>query len=110
MRLPSIRARGWRLAILGLMILGLAPGTWIRTPIDPTAPPDPSIVPLPVTTGEHAGFTVQNLWQITGTGERIGGYSAMGLLWGGQVRLFSDKNWLLSFPRPDEGPVARSEI
>ncbi len=109
MRIPSIHSRGWRLFALALLMLALAPGTWLRTPVTDRNSSAITITPLPFASGEDAGFTVEGLWRLTGKGERFGGYSAMGLLDdAAAIRLFSDRGWLLTLPRPDLASDAAS--
>lgn len=102
MRIPSIHGRRWRLIALALLVLALAPGTWLRTPVTDRNSTAITVTALPFSAGGKGGFVVEGVWQLSGKGERFGGYSAMGLLDdAATIRLFSDRGWLLTLPRPD---------
>lgn len=90
-----------RLAALLLIGAALAPGTWLRSEYANRPSAEVTITPLAAERTAHGGFTVESLWQLEGEALSFGGYSAMGLLSGGTIRLFSDKGWVLTFPRPD---------
>lgn len=92
-----------RLFILAFVAVGLAPGTWLRTPViqgldtpitlrvidEPGAQPPP-------------GWAVQGVWQYQGKGLLFGGYSALLALDGARLRAFSDRGGRFTFLQPDQ--------
>ena len=96
-----------RLFLLGLLSLGLAPGTWLRTPValgldrpvslrevhEPGAPPP-------------AGWSLEGIWEYSGEGLLFGGYSALLALPDGRLEAFSDRRGRCTFLQPDapQGP------
>jgi hypothetical protein len=98
MRQPAKRKRHL-LATLALA-LALAPGTFVRSTIPDDYSIVVAIVPLAFDARERDGLAVTGLWHLDGQGEGFGGYSAMLLIGEEAVRLFSDKGFLLTLPRP----------
>jgi hypothetical protein len=98
MHLPA-RSKRHLLAVLVLALL-VMPGTWLRSVVPDRYSADVTFAPMPFDGRERGGLAVTGLWQLHGAGENFGGYSAM-VLYGTQtIRLFSDKGFLLTFPRP----------
>lgn len=87
------------MAVLALAML-VAPGTWLRSVVPDRYSADVTFAPMPFDSREHGGLAVTGLWQLHGPGENFGGYSAMALYGTEIIRLFSDKGFLLTFPRP----------
>lgn len=94
-----------RLSLLALLALGLAPGTWMRTPVvqgldlpialsrvdEPgEAPPD--------------GWALEGVWEYKGDGLLFGGYSALLALDGNRLEAFSDRGGRFTFLEPDKSP------
>ncbi len=98
MRLP-VRSKRHLLAVLALGLL-LAPGTWLRSVMPDRYSADVTFAPMPFDGRERGGLAVTGLWQLRGAGDNFGGYSAMVLYGTEAIRLFSDKGFLLTFPRP----------
>lgn len=73
--------RLWRLGLLAIVALGLAPGTWVRTL--PSAPGDAPLMLRVIRLGATTpadwpeGLGVAGLWQIDGDHPEFGGFSAM---------------------------------
>ncbi|HSG57654.1 MAG TPA: esterase-like activity of phytase family protein [Paracoccaceae bacterium] len=95
-----------------LLIALLAPGTWLRSTVGDRASADVTVTALPFDNSAVAGFEVLGLWQLHGFAENFGGYSAMAPPGPEIVRLFSDKGWLLTIPRPDarRGPAGIRQL
>ncbi len=106
----SVKAR--RLAGIVLLIALLAPGTWLRSTVGDRASANVTVTALPFDNSPVAGFEVLGLWQLHGFAENFGGYSALAPPGPEIVRLFSDKGWLLTIPRPDvrRGPAAIRQL
>jgi len=96
-----------RLLLLSLVTVGLAPGTFVRTPVlqgfdvpitlsvvnEPGADPPP-------------GWTLEGVWEFKGRGLLFGGYSALLALEDEKMQAFSDRGGRFSFIQPDrdQGP------
>ena len=94
---PNVR----RLAALLVVCAALAPGTWLRT--DPAAGSSVAVnlAPLAVALPAQQGDLVrEGLWEITSPSMEFGGYSAMYVLGGGRLRLFSDRGSRLFITLP----------
>ena len=94
-----------RLAAL-VLLLGLAPGTWLRTPAAPhNLNLDLRIVPLPlpqrtISRANLGPFELEQVWQIQSRHFFFGGYSALLPLGGGQMLAVSDLGGFLRFRCP----------
>ena len=105
MKLPRFNAR--RVIAVLLVALVVGQGVWWRAEVADRYTPAMHITAVAHSNHAVGSLQVERLWQLRGQGESFGGYSAM-LLLGGSMRLFSDRGWLLTFPRPDHGPVPDS--
>jgi hypothetical protein len=79
----------------------LAPGTWVRS--DPTTGSrhEVNLAPVAVSLATRQdGFTREGLWEIASPYMDFGGYSAMYVLGGGRLRLFSDRGSRLIITLP----------
>ena len=101
-----------RLLLLALLSLGLAPGTWLRSPVElgldrpvslreihePGAPPP-------------AGWSLEGVWEYSGEGLLFGGYSALLALPDGRLEAFSDRRARFTFLQPDrpQGPDSSAQ-
>jgi hypothetical protein len=89
-----------------LLLIGLAPGTWLHG----TLPPPSDAVtlhfqslPLPPASGlePHLGaFTLEAAWRLESPNAHFGGYSALLPVGGGQLLAVSDRGYLLRFSPP----------
>lgn len=94
-----------RLILLGLVVLALAPATWVRSP----APVIDYNAPLLIERIEPAGtfasdtVTLDAAWKLASTNNHFGGYSALVALDERTLLAGSDKARLLHLPIPDRG-------
>ncbi len=94
-----------------LLATMLAPGTWWRSRVPDRYATEVTFVALPFDARSHNGLQVRGLWHLHGAGENFGGYSAMLLYAHEGIRLFSDRGFLLTIPRPGDDvtqPMAKS--
>lgn len=112
MRSGVRRGRLSVLRLVALLVLAVlvAPGTWLHSPVADGASAAVTIRPLPVSTRSGNGLRVQGLWELQGAGETFGGYSAMLILEPDGLQLLSDRNYLLTLPRPAAGQIARRDF
>ena len=94
--------RPTRLLLTTCIIVGLAPGTFLRSKVPP---PDLS-APVEIVALDHdparAGpLTLAGAWQITGGNDGVGGYSALLALDDATLLAASDAGRVLVLPRPD---------
>ncbi|MGE3690635.1 MAG: esterase-like activity of phytase family protein [Novosphingobium sp.] len=98
-----------RLAIL-LLLLGLAPGTWLRTPpVKPSYELALRLIPLPLPpralTAPNLGpFELEAIWQVKSPHFFFGGFSALLPLGEGRMLAVSDLGWFLRFSMPGSAP------
>jgi len=101
-----------RLLLLTFVAVGLAPGTWVRTPVvlGDEAPVLLRVVDEP---GKDppAGWTISGVWEFSGDGRLFGGYSALLALDGARLQAFSDRGGRFTFLQPDQpqGPNSTSQ-
>jgi hypothetical protein len=99
-----------RLALL-LLILGLAPGTWLRVPKrpwNPTVALRLTPVPLPprASLASYLGpFALDGVWSLTSPYGAFGGYSALVPLPDGRLMAISDSARRLTFSPPGVPPL-----
>lgn len=96
-----------RLLLLALIAIGLAPGTFLRTPT--SARDDPlsvAVTPVAQRDGLHGVLTLTAAWELTSAHSRFGGFSA--LVAGGEGGLIagSDRGFLM--PLAVDGPAPRA--
>ena len=91
---------------LACLCAGLAPGTWLRSEVAGRAVLNTRMEALALTPATRGPFTLLGLWELHGTAENFGGYSAMHVYRDHGIRLFSDKGWLLTVPHPDRPTTA----
>lgn len=106
--------RSGRLILAGVVSLGLAPGTFVRT-IPP--PPDyisPVLVErLGVNETPLGRFTLVGAWRLASRNDHFGGYSALLARPGGKLLAASDAGRLMILSRPDRengGPPQLGEF
>lgn len=80
-----------RLALVVLIALALAPGTWIRPPLPPFDHiSDVHIIEFDVANRNLGALQVERAWQLSSPNDLFGGYSAMVYLGGGKLLLGND--------------------
>jgi hypothetical protein len=100
--------RWWRLILLAILVLALAPVTWIRT--GPWQPVDErqllQIEPLAVPARTVGPFTIVGAWELNSSNSYFGGYSGLVALGDGTLLAASDKGSRLRFTVPGgSGPT-----
>lgn len=93
-----------RLLLIVVVAIGLAPGTFVRSPApvrDISA--DMRGEPVAVNAPELGPFTVEAIWNLTSTNDRFGGYSALTMLGDGRLLAGSDTGFLLTLAQPQPG-------
>jgi hypothetical protein len=102
---PAFRSR--RLALIAAVALALAPGTFVRTPIDTRA--DPAVVTItarPERAGVSGELTLTGAWELTSPNSWFGGFSALVAGPGQSLIAGSDRGFLFDIdlagpaPRP----------
>ena len=104
-----------RRRILALLLLaGLAPGTWLRSPPPPFVLPQemtPHALPLPDGCCTIGPLRLTDAWQLTSRNQRFGGYSALVQAEPGRLLAISDGGYTLDFPLPGRtGPVSIKDL
>ncbi|WP_114521248.1 esterase-like activity of phytase family protein [Altererythrobacter sp. ZODW24] len=90
-----------RLILLTLVAVGLAPGTWVRSPLpEYTTSQEISVTPLDAPSAESGDFELVGAWQIESRNADFGSYSAMILLDDGRMLVASDRGRILEFSVP----------
>ncbi|MFU7527032.1 esterase-like activity of phytase family protein [Qipengyuania sp. ASV99] len=96
-----------RILLIGAVALGLAPGTFLRSQIDPD-PADPGIAITALS--DHNGITgtleVTGLWQLRAKHPFFGGFSALVADDNGGLLAGSDRGWTLRIPVEGGEPSA----
>lgn len=91
-----------RLILLALVAAGLAPGTWIRSPLpEYTDSKQISVRQLDFPSAENGAFELMGVWQLTSRNADFGSYSALVLLENGRMLAASDRGRILEFSAPD---------
>ena len=87
-----------RLALLGCVAIGLAPGTWLRSDVPPpqfdSGVTITRIADVPATTGP---FRTLHVWQLRSTNDRFGSYSALRAVAPGRFLTVSDRGNFMRF-------------
>jgi hypothetical protein len=101
---PVTRARGAglrRLLLVALVTLGLAPGTWWRSPTPEEQAREPLIVtPEPVEPWSSGELGLLGAWRLESGNGHFHGYSALALLDDGTLLAASDRGRKLLLPLP----------
>ncbi|MBD3731027.1 MAG: esterase-like activity of phytase family protein [Sphingomonadales bacterium] len=96
-----------RLILLALVVLALAPGTWLRSPRGhKDYSQSLSVRKLPDAHGRMGQFDLLGAWELDGRNWRFGGYSALLVMPGGRLLLASDRGDSLTMTAPGAGPPA----
>lgn len=96
----------WRFVALFLVILVLAPGTWLREKLPPRDDRELLHIralerPAKVDSARLLGaFALDGVWQLTSPNSRFGGYSALVALGGGELLAIGDRGYLMRFAAP----------
>lgn len=94
-----------RLFLLIVVAVGLAPGTWLRSP---RAPADNrqilAIAPLPVLAGDLGPLRLVGAWRLDSPNRHFHSYSALVMLDDGQLLAGSDRGRMLRFAPPGATP------
>lgn len=100
-----------RLIVLCIVVLGLSPGLWWRSP-PPLTHYDDGLTVVRMDAPERVGdFQVLGLWQLASLNAHFGGYSALVLPGDGTLLAASDRGSILRMPPPDrEGAAAMREL
>lgn len=99
-----------RRALILLVAMGLAPGTWLRSP--PQRPSHAQVVEaMPELLGpeccRYGPFHLSGAWQLTSPNSDFGGWSALLVARPGRLLAFSDRGYSLDMPQPGEGGALR---
>ncbi len=99
-----------RLVLLTIVALGLAPGTWVRTPDAASTDERPilSIMPLPLPETGRSDLQVAGAWALSSANQHFGGYSALAALPDGNLLAVSDRGRRLRFTPPSRPGTAVS--
>jgi len=93
-----------RLFLIILVALGLAPGTFVRTPApEPDYTSGLTLTDLAPERAELGPFTLEGAWYLTSENDHFGGYSALLYRPDGRLLAGSDAGRLLSLAPPDQG-------
>lgn len=101
------RARMKRLLLLAVVVIGLAPGTFLRTPggtRDDVAVV--TITPRPERIGVRGELQLTGAWELTSPHGRFGGFSALAAMPGGRLIAGTDRGFLLDLDLSDGTPRA----
>jgi len=99
-----------RVLALFVLILALAPGTWLRSALPVRSKvPDMQLVALPMPPARALApflgpFRLEGIWLMTGTYAYFGGYSALLRDGAGHFTAFSDRGTFLHFAMPGQPP------
>ena len=97
----------YRLALLALTALVLAPGTFVRTiPPPPDYASPVTVTKLRVEPLQTGLLTLESAWQLTSRNDYFGGYSALVDRGDGTFLSASDAGRMMVLPRPDQSDVA----
>jgi len=93
--------RTGRILAICLLATGLAPGTWVRTPIAPAGPvTGVTVTPLASRAGLSGAIEVTGAWEIESPHPFFGGFSAMVGLDDAALLIGSDRGWMMRLPLP----------
>lgn len=101
-----VRVHPVRLLVAVLIALAAAPGTWVRTRVQPenfdlalkfivVSPPATSIA-----AGSLGPFTIEGMWRMVSSHSRFGSFSALGALPDGSLLAVSDRGMAYRFAPP----------
>ncbi|MEP0189308.1 MAG: esterase-like activity of phytase family protein [Erythrobacter sp.] len=86
-----------------LLVLALAPGTWLRSDIKDSAPVAVSMQKLEGPNDSvYAGWRLEGLWKYEADHLWFGGFSALMAIGDGRLRAFSDRGMRFTLTAPDK--------
>lgn len=92
---PPSRARRWRVLLIALVALGVAPGTFLRTPLgDRSDRAAVTVTPLPARAGTSGELALTGVWELTSAHNWFGGFSALVAGKDGTLITASDRGFL----------------
>lgn len=99
-----------RRALILILILGLAPGLWLRSP--PQRPNDAQVVELKVVPRgaqccSYGPLRLTGAWRLTSPNTDFSGWSALLVAQPGRLLAFSDRGHWLDMPQPGQGGAVR---
>lgn len=104
---PFARARRWRLAVIALLLITLAPGTFLRTPIGTrNDQATVTITPLDERDGVAGALALTGLWALDSAHAWFGGFSALVAVDGQGLLAGTDRGFLLDLDL--SGPAPRA--
>lgn len=99
--------RMWRLPLLLLVALGLAPGTWVRPQLPAPDFRSPlSVERLALPHADLGALTFTGAWRLQSPNSHFGGYSALVVLDDDTALAASDRGRMLHVTLPGRGPIA----
>lgn len=94
-----------KLALLLVVMLGLAPGTWVRPPLPPADTRQiVSFHALPIPKVDLGPLEPVGAWELDSPNSNFGGYSALAALGDGTLLAASDKGSMMHFAPPGGPP------
>lgn len=102
-------ARKARLALLAMVALALAPGTWLRGPgMGEDLRPILRLDPVPFARSRSGAVKIEGVWHLTSPNSHFGSYSGLVAMPDGTLLSISDKGrWLRFTPPGRTGPPPR---
>lgn len=107
MTAAASRTRWWRLALLAVVIAGVAPGTFLRTDIGKRS--DAAVVtvtPRSERSGVSGALKLTGVWQLTSPHGWFGGFSALAARGGERLVAGTDRGFLLDIDLAGGAPRA----
>jgi hypothetical protein len=104
---PAARARRWRLWLLGMVVVALGPGTFLRSTTGQRS--DPAVVtiaPLPDRAGVSGELALTGVWEMTSPHGWFGGFSALVAAGGTGLIAGTDRGFRLDIDLGADGPRA----
>lgn len=97
----------WRLVMIALVALALAPGTFVRTPMgEPDLRPILRMVPLAHDPRSFDGFAIEGVWHLTSPNDLFGGFSGLAAIGDDELLAVSDKGSWMRFGVPGAATAA----
>lgn len=87
-----------------MLVLGLAPSTWLRSPLPPHNLEQVlhvAALPVPAQAPQLGPFRLTGAWVLSSPNTNFGGYSALVTRPGERLLAFSDRGYMLDFALPD---------
>src|SRR6187551_1785513 len=95
-----------KLLVLLVVALGLAPGTWVRSPLPPADTRQVLFFrSLPTPNADLGPFELAGAWELRSPNSVFGSYSALVALGDGTLLAASDRGSLLRFAPPGARPA-----